>query len=162
MTPTSSSSIPNLRRRLTLADLHSDCDYSIWDGWEFDGFPVMTMVRGNVLVENGEWTGPVRYRPVRRRALPFGARERPRKEATARRSVTSRRELNTIGGRRPASWRPSSLLHPWFGCWQFWRRTVDALAGIRHVFASTSIRSGRAANWQEFASPKGLRARRRA
>jgi dihydropyrimidinase len=41
-----------------LADLHSDCDYSIWDGWEFDGFPVMTMVRGNVLVENGNWTGP--------------------------------------------------------------------------------------------------------
>ena len=49
---------PDLRRRLTLDDLHSDCDYSIWDGWEFHGFPVMTMVRGNVLVENGQWTGP--------------------------------------------------------------------------------------------------------
>jgi dihydropyrimidinase len=48
---------PNLKRTLTLADLHSNCDYSIWDGWEFDGFPVMTMVRGNVLVENGAWTG---------------------------------------------------------------------------------------------------------
>lgn len=48
---------PDLRRRVTLADLHSDCDYSIWDGWEFHGFPVMTMVRGNVLVENGVWTG---------------------------------------------------------------------------------------------------------
>jgi dihydropyrimidinase len=49
---------PNLKRKLTLADLHSDCDYSIWDGWEFDGFPVMTMVRGNILVENGSWIGP--------------------------------------------------------------------------------------------------------
>jgi dihydropyrimidinase len=49
---------PNARRKLTLVDLHSDCDYSIWDGWEFHGFPVMTMVRGNVLVENGKWTGP--------------------------------------------------------------------------------------------------------
>jgi dihydropyrimidinase len=49
---------PNLKRKLTLADLHSDCDYSIWDGWEFDGFPIMTMVRGNILVENGKWTGP--------------------------------------------------------------------------------------------------------
>lgn len=49
---------PNLKRRITLADLHSDCDYSLWDGWEFDGFPVVTMVRGHVLIENGEWTGP--------------------------------------------------------------------------------------------------------
>jgi dihydropyrimidinase len=49
---------PDLKRKVTLADLHSDCDYSIWDGWEFDGFPVMTMVRGQVLVENGAWTGP--------------------------------------------------------------------------------------------------------
>src|SRR3954454_4863983 len=49
---------PKLKRKLTLADLHSDCDYSIWDGWGFDGFPVLTMVRGHVLVENGNWTGP--------------------------------------------------------------------------------------------------------
>jgi dihydropyrimidinase len=49
---------PDVRRRVTLADLHSDCDYSLWDGWEFTGFPVMTMLRGNVLVENGIWTGP--------------------------------------------------------------------------------------------------------
>jgi dihydropyrimidinase len=49
---------PDLKRKVTLADLHSDCDYSIWDGWEFDGFPVLTMLRGQVLVENGRWTGP--------------------------------------------------------------------------------------------------------
>jgi dihydropyrimidinase len=49
---------PNLKRKVTLPDLHSNCDYSIWNGWEFDGFPVMTMVRGNVLVEDGVWTGP--------------------------------------------------------------------------------------------------------
>lgn len=49
---------PALRRTLTLADLHSNCDYSLWDGWEFNGFPVLTMVRGNVLVEDGTWTGP--------------------------------------------------------------------------------------------------------
>jgi len=49
---------PDLKRRLTLADMHSDCDYSLWDGWEFNGFPILTMVRGNVLVENGKWTGP--------------------------------------------------------------------------------------------------------
>ena len=49
---------PNLKRTLTLADLHSNCDYSLWDGWEFNGFPILTMVRGQVLVENGKWTGP--------------------------------------------------------------------------------------------------------
>ena len=49
---------PNLKRTLTLADLHSNCDYSLWDGWEFNGFPILTMVRGQVLVESGEWTGP--------------------------------------------------------------------------------------------------------
>jgi len=48
---------PDVRNTVRLADLHSDCDYSIWDGWEFNGFPVMTMVRGNVLVEDGQWTG---------------------------------------------------------------------------------------------------------
>jgi dihydropyrimidinase len=49
---------PSLKRRLTLPDLHSNCDYSLWDGWEFNGFPVLTMVRGSVLVDDGKWTGP--------------------------------------------------------------------------------------------------------
>jgi dihydropyrimidinase len=49
---------PELTTKVTLAGLHSNCDYSIWDGWEFTGVPVMTMLRGNILVENGEWTGP--------------------------------------------------------------------------------------------------------
>jgi dihydropyrimidinase len=49
---------PNQKQKLALADLHSNCDYSIWDGWEFEGVPVMTMLRGNVLVEGGRWTGP--------------------------------------------------------------------------------------------------------
>jgi dihydropyrimidinase len=64
---------PDLKRKLTLADLHSDCDYSIWDGWEFEGFPVMTMVRGNVLTENGAWTGPEgigRFIPARAPSEP--------------------------------------------------------------------------------------------
>lgn len=49
---------PDMRKRITLAELHSDCDYSIWDGADFTGWPVVTMLRGNVLVENGVWTGP--------------------------------------------------------------------------------------------------------
>lgn len=39
-------------------NLHSDCDYSNWDGWETAGFPVVTMLRGVVLVDHGKWVGP--------------------------------------------------------------------------------------------------------
>ncbi|MEI6372181.1 MAG: amidohydrolase family protein [Actinomycetes bacterium] len=39
-------------------NLHSDCDYSNWDGWTTDGFPVTTILRGNVMVDGGKWVGP--------------------------------------------------------------------------------------------------------
>ena len=49
---------PAARRTIRQADLHSDCDYSIWDGFESTGAPVMTIAGGRVLVENGRWVGP--------------------------------------------------------------------------------------------------------
>jgi dihydropyrimidinase len=49
---------PRSKTKILLADLHSDCDYSLWDGWEFTGWPQLAMVRGKVLVENGRWVGP--------------------------------------------------------------------------------------------------------
>lgn len=39
-------------------NLHSDCDYSNWDGWTVKGFPVTTILRGNVMVDGGKWVGP--------------------------------------------------------------------------------------------------------
>ena len=39
-------------------NLHSDCDYSNWDGWTTDGFPVTTILRGHVMVDGGKWVGP--------------------------------------------------------------------------------------------------------
>ena len=39
-------------------NLHSDCDYSNWDGWKVTGLPVTTILRGNILVDAGEWVGP--------------------------------------------------------------------------------------------------------
>ena len=48
---------PNLRKKLTLDDLHSDSDYSIWEGFECQGYPVMTILRGKVIVEDGKLTG---------------------------------------------------------------------------------------------------------
>ena len=48
---------PTLSKKLTLDDLHSDSDYSIWEGFECQGYPVMTILRGKVIVEDGKLTG---------------------------------------------------------------------------------------------------------
>jgi dihydropyrimidinase len=39
-------------------NLHSDCDYSNWDGWQVAGSPVTTVLRGNVMIDNGKFVGP--------------------------------------------------------------------------------------------------------
>jgi dihydropyrimidinase len=48
---------PNLRKTLTTSDLHADSDYSIWEGFQCHGYPVMTILRGKVIVENGKLVG---------------------------------------------------------------------------------------------------------
>ena len=48
---------PNLRKRLTLSDLHADSDYSIWEGFACHGYPIMTILRGKVIVEDGKLMG---------------------------------------------------------------------------------------------------------
>jgi dihydropyrimidinase len=47
---------PSVRKRLSLADLHA-ADHSVWEGWEIHGWPVTTILRGKVVVENGELSG---------------------------------------------------------------------------------------------------------
>ena len=44
---------PSIKKRLTGSDFHIS-DYSIWDGFDIEGWPVMTILRGAVAVENGE------------------------------------------------------------------------------------------------------------
>jgi dihydropyrimidinase len=44
---------PAIQRPLTMADFHIS-DYSIWEGWPAAGWPVMTIMRGKVVVENGQ------------------------------------------------------------------------------------------------------------
>ncbi len=48
---------PNLKKKIALADLHSVCDYSVWEGREFHGYPVMTISQGKVVMENGQFSG---------------------------------------------------------------------------------------------------------
>jgi dihydropyrimidinase len=48
---------PHLRKTLTLDDLHADSDYSIWEGFACQGYPIMTILRGKVIVEQGRLIG---------------------------------------------------------------------------------------------------------
>jgi dihydropyrimidinase len=48
---------PTVHKKLTMDDLHSDADYSIWEGFEIKGNPVSTILRGKVIVEDGKLTG---------------------------------------------------------------------------------------------------------
>ena len=47
---------PSIRKALSMNDLHIG-DYSIWEGWEINGWPVTTILRGKVVVENGQFFG---------------------------------------------------------------------------------------------------------
>lgn len=47
---------PN-KRTISVSDLHADSDYSIWDGFQCSGYPIMTILRGKVIVENGKLVG---------------------------------------------------------------------------------------------------------
>lgn len=49
---------PKARTKIRLEDLHSAADYSLWEGWEMAGHPMTTILRGNVLVQDGQWVGP--------------------------------------------------------------------------------------------------------
>jgi dihydropyrimidinase len=48
---------PALTKTLALSDLHSDADYSIWEGFTCRGYPVMTILRGQVIVDHGALVG---------------------------------------------------------------------------------------------------------
>ena len=48
---------PTLKKVISLSDLHADSDYSIWEGFQCHAYPVMTILRGKVIVENGKLVG---------------------------------------------------------------------------------------------------------
>ncbi|MFN8535410.1 MAG: amidohydrolase family protein [Dehalococcoidia bacterium] len=57
----------NLTRTVDLDLLKSDADFAIWEGETFTGWPVMTIVRGKVVMRDGEIVGQPGYgRYVRR------------------------------------------------------------------------------------------------
>jgi len=69
---------PSIRRVLRAADLH-DSDYSIWEGWEVHGWPVTTLLRGRVAVENGVFKlDTAAGRPVSARKMASELQDGPR------------------------------------------------------------------------------------
>ena len=61
---------PSINKSLSLDDLHLE-DYSIWEGWEVRGWPVTTILRGKVMVEDGQLIGdPSDGRLVSRKLAP--------------------------------------------------------------------------------------------
>ncbi len=44
---------PSIKKKLAKSDFHIS-DYSIWEGFDIEGWPVTTILRGKVAVEGGE------------------------------------------------------------------------------------------------------------
>ena len=44
----------NLEKEVNVQDLGSDCDYSIYEGMRLKGWPIMTILRGNIMMEHGK------------------------------------------------------------------------------------------------------------
>ena len=63
---------PSIKKTLTMDDFHIS-DYSIWEGTEIEGWPVTTILRGKVMVEDGNF-----YGTSGRRAVP-APQARPRR-----------------------------------------------------------------------------------
>jgi len=56
-------------REVRAAELGSYSDYSLYDGWSFKGWPVMTIVRGTVVMRDGEIVGPAGHGRFLKRPL---------------------------------------------------------------------------------------------
>lgn len=42
---------------VSVSNMHSDYDHTIWEGKKFHGYPVQTYLRGQLVYDNGEFTG---------------------------------------------------------------------------------------------------------
>ena len=60
---------PTIKRKVRLEDLH-ESDYSPWEGHEITAWPVMTILRGKIMVENGEFMGDPKDGKYLKRAIP--------------------------------------------------------------------------------------------
>ena len=67
---------PSVRKALTMDDLHLR-DYSPWEGWEIEGWPSTVMLRGKVMVEDGQILGEPTYGQLVFRKIESSVLQRP-------------------------------------------------------------------------------------
>ena len=67
---------PALTRTVTAAQLH-EADYTPWEGQEVAVWPVLTVLRGKVVMENGEFLGDVKDGIAIKRKIAGDVRSRP-------------------------------------------------------------------------------------
>ena len=68
---------PSVRKTIALSDLHADSDYSIWEGRQVQGWPVTTILRGQVIVEDGKLLGSPTHGQFLKRRLASDVISRP-------------------------------------------------------------------------------------
>ena len=67
---------PGIKKTLTMDDFHIS-DYSIWEGTDVEGWPTMTILRGKVVVEDGNFYGTLGDGRFQRRKLDPAVADRP-------------------------------------------------------------------------------------
>jgi dihydropyrimidinase len=65
---------PDKKVTITRELMHSECDYTIWEGLEVEGYPVMTISRGRKVFENGIFLGEKGWGKFVKRHARKGAR----------------------------------------------------------------------------------------
>jgi dihydropyrimidinase len=67
---------PTIRKTVKVEDLH-ETDYSPWEGHPISAWPVLTMLRGKVMVENGAFHGELTDGQYLKRSIPEAIRTSP-------------------------------------------------------------------------------------
>jgi dihydropyrimidinase len=67
---------PSIKKKLTREDFHVS-DYSPWEGWQVEGWPVTTILRGKAIVENGKLLANLGYGQLIARKLDPVVLRRP-------------------------------------------------------------------------------------
>ena len=67
---------PSVKKKLSMADLHLR-DYSPWEGWDVEGWPTTVILRGNVMVDNGQLVGGPSVGRLISRKISSGVLQRP-------------------------------------------------------------------------------------
>ena len=67
---------PNIKKQLARNDFHIS-DYSIWEGFEIEGWPTTTILRGTVVVENGQLNATLGGGQFLRRKVDSDVTNRP-------------------------------------------------------------------------------------